>query len=138
VTDATEAYVADTHALVWLLSDPAQLGIEAARAFREARDGVAKVWVPTMVFVEMQILEDARRRGFPASFTARAKRFVDRAGCFEDAVLDRPVVDALVSVPHEVRNPADRVIAATALALGATLLTKDTQIVAWGGVRVAW
>jgi len=43
-----------------------------------------------------------------------------------------------VSLDWEHRDPADRLICATALEHGLTLIMRDTIITGWGGVPILW
>jgi PIN domain nuclease of toxin-antitoxin system len=54
-----------------------------------------------------------------------------------------PLTPAVVSMAHQLRgaldgDPGDRIIAATALVEGATLVTKDVRITESGIVGVVW
>ncbi len=130
-------YVTDTHALVFFFAGSAQLTQAALRAFEEVAQGTAELLVPTIVLVELQYLEEKGR--IDAGTAAKARQFVGRAPRVTQAALDLPVADAVARVARDaVPDMPDRIISATALAHGAPLITKDSRIVAWGGVRIIW
>ncbi len=132
-------YVADTHALIFLWSGSPALGTGAARAFADVANGKAVILVPTIVPIEIRYKEEkGNDPSFPAGITAQALAFVDGQG-FQWAALDIQVATQFGNVPRSaVPDMPDRIIAATALASGAPLITKDSKIIAWGGVSIVW
>ena len=129
-------YVADTHALLWLDADPTKLGPEALEAFGAVASGLADLLVPTISVVEVQYKED--KHHFAAGTTARLVTFAHSPGV-AFAPLDESVALACAKVPRaSVPDMPDRIIAATALATGASLITVDEKISAWAGVPIVW
>lgn len=94
--------LADTHALVWYLTDPGQLSPRAHELFADADRGRA-VTIASVTLVELVYIAEKRRDS-----------------------IDPEVVRRLMAVDRvRVRDPFDRTIVATAQALGTPLLTKD-------------
>ncbi len=134
---AMPTYVADTHAMLWFWSDPSKLGEQAREIFRDVARGTVQMFLPTISLVEVQIKEDKGR--FPAGWTRALRDFVTGTPGLGFAYLDVEVATALAEVPHAaVPDMPDRIIAATALAHGASLLTVDEKITTWAGVKVVW
>lgn len=76
-------------------------------------------------------------------------RFSMDVSAWVSAALERPKVELLPFSPSAAvraaglgagfpEDPADRFIVATALELGAPLITSDRAIEEWGGVEVLW
>ena len=129
-------YVTDTHALVWYATGASRrLGTRARAAFQAADEGRAAIYIPALVVTE---LLEASQRGV-VRFTRSASEWVEQVfstGNFIFADLTLPVVMA-ESTLHGVPERGDRLIAATALALGYPLLTRDPAIAA-AGVDTLW
>ncbi len=127
-------YVADTHALYWYLINSPLLGTNASQAFDEADNGVALIYLPTIVLAELYYLN--RKYGQPINFASDFARLRASAQfvfvSFEASdVLD---FDAHAAVPEM----HDRIIAGVALRLGTPCLTCDSKIVASGLVGTIW
>jgi PIN domain nuclease of toxin-antitoxin system len=56
-------YVIDTHAFIWWVARPQRLGRTAARALRQVDVGRALAWVPSIVGVEIALLNEIGRIG---------------------------------------------------------------------------
>jgi PIN domain nuclease of toxin-antitoxin system len=131
-----ELFVADTCALLRLWGVKPDLGPGAAAAFDAVGRGAATLLVPAVALVEICYLEEKGK--LPPGTTSRADLFIDAPGV-SLAPLDRDVARAVTRVSRvAVPDMPDRMIAATALTHGATLLTLDMRITAWGGVTVVW
>jgi PIN domain nuclease of toxin-antitoxin system len=122
------AVVADTHAAVWYLTNSPKLSGVAARALDQASAGGDPILIPSISLVELTYLVEKGR--VPAE--AR-KRLVDvlaqPGGPYELAPLDGRVAAAVELIDRNVvPDLPDRVIAATALAAGVALVSRDGQI----------
>ena len=122
------AFVLDTHAVIWLLhADPrlspvARQGIDAA-----IRQG-AQVAISSITLVETAYLEEKKR--IPAGTLQGILTLLDKA---EPSLVEIPVtrriIAALLNIAREtVPDMPDRVIAATALSLGVSLVSRDGKI----------
>jgi PIN domain nuclease of toxin-antitoxin system len=127
----------DTHVLVWLASDPRKLSRTAAAAIRRAlRSGGLNV--ASITLWELAVL-----------FTTARLR---TAGTAHNAIVElveatsasvREITPEIAAIAAQLpdafpRDPADRLIAASALALGCPLVTADARIAASELVRVIW
>ena len=120
----------DTHALVWLMEDSSQLGRRAARrADTASRTGV--LLVSAITFWEVALLTMRHRLTLAETVTGWRRRVL------ELGVQEIPVSGDVGILATELEgipaDPADRIITATALSQGATLITADERILGWCG-----
>jgi PIN domain nuclease of toxin-antitoxin system len=122
------AVVVDTHAIVWYLFGDARLSLRAADALDSATAAGELIHVPSICLVELTYLVEKGR--LPAIARRRLVQALDDPGtrCLL-APLDRKIADALGSVSRsEVPDLPDRIVAATAVALGAPPISRDAKI----------
>ena len=127
----------DTHVVYWLAVHPERLSTAATRAIAAAErsDGVAissiSLWEHAWIIDKRRIQVD----GTPERFLTR---LAGRPGL---ALLEiTPQIAALtVQFPPDFpRDPADRIIAATARAHGLALVTRDTDLQDSPLLRTIW
>lgn len=130
--------VTDTHGLCWHLSDDPRLSPTARQIFQGADRGVNQIVVPGITLVEMIYLVERNRivrahvEQLFAILQSNPKNYVVSA-------LDLNTARAISFVPRtRVPDMPDRIITATALQLGVTLITRDTAIHKAGIVPVIW
>ena len=120
--------VVDTHAAVWYLANSSKLSQAAAKTLDEASASGDSIFIPSIVLVELTYLVEKGRLPSEAR-----KRLVDALsqvdGPFELAPLDAGVAAAVELIDRNlVPDMPDRIIAATALSLGAALISRDRKI----------
>lgn len=115
----------DTHVLVWMASDPNRLSNKARNAIRQARlhSGVA---VAAITLWELAWLADHGRIRIVGSLETFLRDTISR-------VMLRPITPEIaaqaVRLPASFpKDPADRLIASTAMIEGMDLITADAQI----------
>ncbi len=120
----------DTHTLVWLMLGNPILGAGARRMANDALNEQS-LYVSTISFWEVAML--AQRGSLPLARTPLAWRR-DVVGL---GIIEVPVTGEIAILAAELqdfhRDPADRIIAATAQLQGAVLLTADARILGWKG-----
>jgi len=125
----------DSHVLIWAVADSKRLSKAAASAIRRARrgDGLA-VSAITAYEVAWQIAS-GRIQGY-GTVEASVLRFLE-------GVTMRPITPEIAALAAQFpedypRDPADRLIGATARAEGLTLVTRDERIRRSPLVRTVW
>jgi PIN domain nuclease of toxin-antitoxin system len=120
--------VLDTHALVWWLDNPAQLSRPASEAIEHAMK-TKSVYVSCFSAWEIALALDVR------DWLARCERLPFLSFVPVSTAIAVESV-RLPDFPHA--DPADRIITATALSLGAQLVTKDEKLRSYPNVQTVW
>jgi len=125
--------VLDTHAWIWLVSDPDQLGGAARKAIdRDRSRGISAIscWELAMLAARGRIELDRD----PVTWMDDALEADD----IELLPLTPAVAVASTQLGNFHGDPADRLIVATALTHGAVLITKDERIRELNLVKTLW
>lgn len=127
--------VLDTHALLWWALDPDQLSERAVQtiARMERHGGFASsisIW-------ELGIKVQRKKLELGLSIDKLAHR-IERHSVIELLPVDTAIWLRSLALPWDHRDPADRVIVATALLHGLPILTKDEAIRSFDGVESVW
>jgi PIN domain nuclease of toxin-antitoxin system len=129
--------VVDTHAIVWFLSRDPRLSEHARDVLRSTTAGGHVIYVPSICLVELTYLTEKGRLPVPAR-EELIQALDDPATPCALVPLDRMVADALKRVARsEVPDLPDRIVAATAVALGLPLISRDAKIRA-SQVETVW
>lgn len=125
----------DTHALFWTVSEPERLSAKAREAISQARvtTGVA---ITTMTLLELARLAENHRIAISGSVEQFLRSAITRVVIRQ---MTPEIVTQAVRLPTTFpRDPADRVIAATAIIEGIPLVTADQRIQQSGVVETIW
>lgn len=124
--------VLDTHAWVWLASDPKRLSRRAAREIRRAK----RIGISAISLWELSMLVRKNRIELDRELLEWIEHALEQT---KTEVLPlTPAVAALGSALHVHGDPGDRMIAATSILAGATLVTKDTQLREYEALKTVW
>ena len=125
----------DTHVLIWMASDPRRLSRKARGAIRDARQktGVA---VATITLWKLAWLAENGRIQVAGSVESFVRETVAR-------VILQPITPEIAALAVQLpagfpKDPADRLIAATAMVEGAALVTADERVRRAKVVRTIW
>jgi len=129
--------VLDTHVWVWWLSDPQKLPARARRIITEAA-GDRAIYVSAISAWEIALLVSRGR----LTFTMDAEDWIGKSEALpflhfvpvDNAIAVRSV--RLTEPFHS--DPADRIIVATAIIMGAPVVTSDTKIAKYPHVKSIW
>ena len=129
--------VADTHAAVWYLLNSKNLSANAQRVMDETIAGGDPVYVSSITLVEVVYLVEKGK--LPAIVLDRLTAALSQSDSgFVIAPLDFSVALAIRQISREtVPDMPDRIIAATALGLGFSLITRDSNI-RKAGIETVW
>lgn len=120
--------VADTHSILWYLSDSPQLSATAADAMDAAILAGKTVWLSSIVLVEVTYLVE-KQKILPEARDGLDAQLADPASNIRCVPFDESMAVALRRVPRNlVPDMPDRLIAATALHMGLPLITVDAAI----------
>lgn len=127
-------YLADTHALLWFASGSPKLSRRARRIF-EGIGASTEVLVSTVSLWDIALLHDSAAIRLASGFSVWCSAVEDAGIRFEP--LRREDVEEARSLPALV-DPADRLIAGSALRLGVPLISADRRMAANAGLRIVW
>ena len=126
----------DTHIVVWLISSPKLLSKKAATAIAEARQNDGGVAVSCITLYELACAASKGRLTLAMSIDALLEEV---AAHFAIKPITSGVALAAVRMPANYpKDPMDRIIGATALSEGLTLVTADRAIRDSKAVPVIW
>ena len=125
----------DTHALLWWALDPSQLSERATTtvARMEHEGGLASsisIW-------ELGIKVKRGKLEMGISIEEFARR-IEASGTVDLVPVDTTIWLRSLALPWSHRDPADRVVVATALLAGVPVLSKDAALHAFQGVECVW
>lgn len=124
----------DTHALVWLASEPELLSEPVQMLIRRHP---AALYLSSVSAWESVMLEKRGRLELPLP----AEDYIERALCrhgIHELPLNRYTAQASVGLPDIHNDPFDRILIAEALERGMILVSKDRTIARYPDVRVVW
>lgn len=126
----------DTHVVVWLAFDQNKLSRRARTAIDNARQTAAALAISDITLLELATLAEKGRVNLSLSVESFLQEVESR---FVVLPMNARVCARAVSLPQGYpKDPADRVIGATALVEGLSLLTADRQIRKSKAVRTIW
>lgn len=130
--------VLDTHALLWWVSNPERVPAKARRLLDKAVADNSTVSVSAISTWEIAMLSLRARLELTMPVDAWIAHVEELPWLTFVSVDNRIALRSvhLEGFPH--RDPADRIIVATALVLNATLVTADDRLRSWKSVRTVW
>lgn len=127
-------YVADTHSLIWFLSDPKKLGKNASKIFDKAEEGRCVIVIPTIVLAEIMYISEKKKANI---------KFMDILRKLQNSlnyVVYNLDLEVLIKSKDliKINELHDRIIIATAQIIGAKILTRDENITTSAYAEVVW
>ena len=134
----TQHLVADTQSVLWYLAKSPDLSAKARDAMRGAIAGGGKIHVSAITIVELVYLTE-RGKVPMAALEKLDARLRDVTSPFRLAPIDHQVARTTAQIPRDdVPDMPDRIVAATAVAMGIPLVTSDTKLRKTPAVETIW
>lgn len=128
----------DTHALIWFLNGSPLLSVDGRFALREA-EGSDGIVVSAAVLVDLWYVTQTTRAFTTEDLDAVRDVVVAESTALELIPVELDVFDVWRGLDRKVlADPWDRLIVATAISEGASLVTKDEMIAESGYVTTVW
>lgn len=130
-------YVTDTHPLIWYSGGKhSALSSRVLTAFEKAENAEVVIYIPSVVFWEIALLEKRGRIELKDGFEKWSKKLLSKSG-FAITHLETEVIAR--SVGYNFNNdPFDAAIVATAIEFEIPLITKDVAISESNIVEIFW
>ena len=130
-----EVILLDTHALIWLANDPAKLSSKATDAIRKASQETGLA-ICAITLWEVAWLATHGRLQIVGTVESFVERISERTSV-------RQITAKVAALANQFsqdysQDPCDRLIGATALAEGMTLVTKDRNIRKCVQIQTIW
>ena len=127
----------DTHVWLWFISNPELLSKKARKAVDFALRN-EKIFISSISAWEIALLVSSQR----LQLTLEVADWIAKSEMlpyFQFIPVDNSIAIKSVNLPGPLhRDPADRIIIATAISLGASLLTKDEKTLNYPHVKTIW
>jgi len=126
----------DTHVVAWLAFDQTQLSRNARAAINVAREKGDGLAISDITLLELTMLSRKGRIRHDISLESLLREIEERFIVLP--ISGRACVRALALPPTYPKDPADRIIGATALVEGISLLTADREIRRSRALHTIW
>ncbi len=130
--------VLDTHAWVWLVDSPERLGPKAAKTVESARSSGTGLYVSCISTWEVYMLVAKGRLSLAVSADVWVARSQRLSFLHFQPVNNEIARLAVTNCGATVADPADRIVMATALYLGGSVVTCDEKIQKSDVVKCIW
>jgi PIN domain nuclease of toxin-antitoxin system len=132
----TQVILLDTHVVVWLAFDQSQLSRNAKAAINDARQNGDGLAISDITLLELTTLSRKARVRLDISLESFLREVEARFIVLP--ISGRACVRALALPATYPKDPADRIIGATAIVEGMSLLTADREIRRSRALRTIW
>jgi PIN domain nuclease of toxin-antitoxin system len=132
----TQVILLDTHVVVWLAFDQSQLSRNARATINDARQNGDGLAISDMTLLELTTLSRKARIRLDISLESFLHEVEARFIVLP--ISGRACVRALALPATYPKDPADRIIGATAIIEGMSLLTADREIRRSRALRTIW
>jgi|SRR5688572_4065968 len=130
-------FVTDTHPLVWYSGgNHSSLSPKVLSAFQKAENAELVIYIPSVVFWEIALLEKRGRIALKDGFEKWSRKILSKSG-FAMAHLETEIIAKSVGYNFN-EDPFDAAIVATAVEFEIPLITKDAAITESNLVELYW
>jgi PIN domain nuclease of toxin-antitoxin system len=126
----------DTHVVLWLAFDQRQISSKARMAIDDARKNASGLAICDITLMELAALANERRLRLDISLESFLREVETRFVVLP--ITGRACARAVGLPASYPKDPADRIIGATALGEGLALLTADREIRKSKAIRTIW
>jgi len=131
----TESLLLDTHIALWLDSGNERLRPSTRASIDACWKNGGTIFLSSVTAWEIALLVDTGRIELDVPVDAWVQRFLDRPGIEAVPLAHRAAARSYQLNHWEHRDPADRLLIATAIGLGCPLVTYDERITQFGKKR---
>jgi len=129
--------VLDTHVWVWFVSNPELLSKAAKKAIDASMEQKG-IFISSISAWEVALLAAKKRLELSIDVTDWIGKS-ERLPFFQFLPVDNSVAVKSVNLPQPLhRDPADRIIIATAITIAAPVITKDEKLLGYPYVETIW
>lgn len=129
--------VLDTHVWVWFTSNPELLSKAAKKAINVSMEQKA-IFISSISAWEVALLAAKKRLKLTIDVTDWITKS-ERLPFLQFVPVDNSVAVKSVNLPQPLhKDPADRIIIATAITIGAPVVTKDKKLLDYPHVKTIW
>ncbi|MGI8468640.1 MAG: type II toxin-antitoxin system VapC family toxin [Pyrinomonadaceae bacterium] len=130
-------FVIDTHPLIWYFNGKhSSLSPKVLSIFQKAENSEVVIYIPSVVFWEIALLEKRGRINLKEGFENWARKVLSKSG-FAVAHLETEIIAKSVGYNFN-EDPFDNAIVATAVEFEIPLITKDVAITEANLVEIYW
>ena len=127
--------VLDTCAVIWAVGEPERLGVRAQEALSVPE---AEVYVSPISCAEIACASERGRIELDCHWRTWFRRYVEQNE-WRVADIDLLTIEEAYALPEPFhRDPADRIVVATARRLDCAVVTADRKILAYPHVQTVW
>jgi PIN domain nuclease of toxin-antitoxin system len=132
----SQVILLDTHVVLWLATDPANLSVKAKSAIEDARKNGEGLAISDITLLELATLVSKGRIHLGITLESFLREVEARFVVLP--ISGRACARAMGFPTAYPKDPADRIIGATALVEGLSLITADRQIRRSRVVKTIW
>lgn len=129
--------VLDTNALIWWINDTQKLSKKARKIIQEAEEK-RTIYISSISVLEIYLLIKKGRLGLYRMSGDWLQKVEDLSYVHFIPIDNKIAVQSIELPDFSHQDPADRIIIATALNLGAKLITSDKRILNYPAVQSVW
>lgn len=127
------AVLLDTHVLIWIITENSRIGKKSAKLISNAMKE-EKLYFSAISMWEIAMLEQRNKIQLIQPIAHWYKDIISLG--IQEIPLSGDIAIDSVLLKNLHNDPADRIIAATAIAHGLTLLTADNKLLSWKGTML--
>ena len=129
--------VLDTNALIWWINDTQKLSKKARKIVKDAEE-TRTIYISSISVLEIYLLIKKRRLGLYRMADDWLQKVEDLSYVHFVPIDNKIAVLSVELADFVHKDPADRIIIATALNLGAKLVTSDKKMLDYKQVQSVW